>query len=58
MVFVYFMKVDCIFIMMNGKLDVCLLFEINLKNNRNYVELCNDIECIVCCIFEEILYVD
>ena len=32
--------------------------EINLKNNRNYVEPRNDIERTVCRIFEEILHVD
>ena len=32
------MKVDRIPITMNGKLDVRSLPEINLKNNRNYVE--------------------
>lgn len=58
MVPVHFMKVDRIPITMNGKLDVRSLPEINLKNNRNYVEPRNDIERTVCRIFEEILHVD
>ncbi|MDU2311023.1 MAG: non-ribosomal peptide synthetase, partial [Staphylococcus epidermidis] len=58
MIPVHFMKVDRIPITMNGKLDVRALPEINLKNNRNYVEPRNDIERTVCRIFEEILHVD
>ncbi|HBC2746283.1 TPA: AMP-binding protein, partial [Enterococcus faecium] len=58
MIPVHFMKVDRIPITMNGKLDVRALPEINLKNNRNYVEPRNDIERTVCRIFEEILHID
>ncbi len=58
MIPVHFMKVDRIPITINGKLDKRALPEIETVDNDNYVAPRNDIERIVCRIFEEILHVD
>lgn len=58
MIPVHFMKIDKIPITINGKLDTRALPDIDMIDESNYVAPRNELERVLCRIFEEILHVD